>query len=212
MKKVLGVVVVLILVSSIGFGQMAFKGGVSLATFGGDDAKSAVMIPKNRNGFVAGVSYNIGLLLGLSIQPEVLYVQKGGVYENVPLSVFGIPSLGTAKMTESMNYVEVPVLVKFAPLPIPVLKPYIEAGASYAILLSSKTKIEAEGTSEEADSKDGYVKNDVSLIVGAGVDLSLGLIGLNVDVRYVMGQTKLVKDTDAKFFNRGVQATVGLAF
>lgn len=209
MKKVLGVVVVLILVSSIGFGQMAFKGGLSMAKFRGDDAAvDAPEVAKYRTGFVAGVSYNMGLLLGLSIQPEVLYVQRGAMNE---ITVTGV----SGKQTSKYDYVEIPVLVKFAPLPIPVIKPYVEAGVSYSILLGAKVVSEgiyAEVFPAELDAKEFLQKGDLSYILGAGIDLSLGLIGINVDARYVMGSKGLSKTyPDLKVYNQSIQVTAGLS-
>ncbi len=210
MKKILTIAAILVLASSVGFAQIMLKGGLNMGTIGGDDAE-AFGTPSYRTGFVAGAAFKLNLVV-LTIQPEILYVQKGNVYKDVPLALLtGLPVAGTAKLTNKADYLEIPVLLKLSPLPLPVAKPYIEAGASYAILLGAKTQVEFEGESEEEDIKDSVAKSDLSLIVGAGVDLSLGVFGLNVDVRYVHGLTKLDKEGEGKVYNRGIQATVGLA-
>ncbi len=210
MKKIFSVVVILLLASSVGLAQLTFKGGLNMGTIGGDDAE-VFGTPSYRTGFVAGAAFKLNLVV-LTIQPEILYVQKGNVYKDVPLAALtGLPIAGTAKLTNKADYLEIPVLVKLSPLPLPVVKPYVEAGASYAILLGAKMQVEYQGQSEEEDIKESVAKSDLSLIVGAGVDLSLGVFGLNVDVRYVHGLTKLDKEGEGKVYNRGIQATVGVA-
>jgi hypothetical protein len=210
MKKVLYVALILVLVSSVGFAQMAFKGGLNMAKFRGDDwSVTAPAVEKYRTGFAAGASYNIGLLLGLSIQPEVLYVQNGSVVELASSGVSG-------KATYKVDYIQIPVLVKFAPLPIPVVKPYVEAGVAYSILLSSKAAYDGffatyAGTSEE-DMKDGTATSDLSFVGGIGVDLSLGLITVGVDARYIVGTKSLDKnDSNTKQYNQSIQLTAALA-
>jgi len=200
MKKIFSVVVILLLASSVGLAQLTFKGGLNMGTIGGDDAE-VFGTPSYRTGFVAGAAFKLNLVV-LTIQPEILYVLA---------ALTGLPIAGTAKLTNKADYLEIPVLVKLSPLPLPVVKPYVEAGASYAILLGAKMQVEYQGQSEEEDIKESVAKSDLSLIVGAGVDLSLGVFGLNVDVRYVHGLTKLDKEGEGKVYNRGIQATVGVA-
>jgi hypothetical protein len=214
MKKILFVSLMVLLVVSVSFSQFGIKGGINLGNAGGDDKSMGLNMgdPKPRLGLTGGISYKIGLILGLSIQPEVMYVQKGAIYE-----VSG--SLGNSswdvKTTAKLDYIDIPVLVKFN-LPIPVLSPYIEGGVSYGILLSAKQKEEETFTnvpgytsgSSEIDRKDFTTKNDLSLIVGVGVELAM----LDINARYVMGMTKLIKDSDKKVYNRGIMLTAGIRF
>lgn len=204
MKRALSIIAILVLISSVSFAQLGIKGGLNFGTVGGDDNKdpfTGTISPVTRTGFTVGAYYNIGLVLGLSIQPGVSYTQKGAVYE--------FPAPISAKATMALDYIDIPVVVKWSPLPLPVVKPFVQAGVSYGILMSAKAKAEPGG---ETDMKDMMAKGDLSLIIGAGVDLNLFLLDFTVDARYVMGQTKLDKDGNAKVYNRGVQATVGVNF
>jgi hypothetical protein len=209
MKKILLVSLVMLLAVSVAFSQFGIKGGINLGTFGGADKSYGGVDPTNRLGIAGGISYRIGLIAGLSIQPEVMYLQKGAIYE---------PNTGdiyvTQKITFTSSYIDIPVLVKFN-LPIPVFSPYIEGGVSYGILLSAKYKDEINSndpnhpsSSDETDIKDDVTKNDLSIVVGVGFDLSI----LDIDARYMIGTTKLYKDSDAKVFNRGIILTAGLRF
>jgi len=216
MKKILIVLLVMLLAVSLAFSQFGIKGGINLGRFGGADKSldpsdfdpSLTNLPKvdptARLGLTGGISYKIGLIAGLSIQPEVLYTQKGSVYEiPLPVALGG----GSVKGTFKLDYVDIPVLVKFN-LPMPVISPYIEGGVSYSFLLSAKLKGEGPGGSNEIDMKDSMTKNDFSIIVGVGVELLI----LDVNARYVIGKTKIFKDSDAKVFNQGIMLTAGLRF
>jgi Outer membrane protein beta-barrel domain len=219
MKKVLLVSLAMFLAVSVAFSQFGIKGGINIGRFGGTDNSlnpadldpSLAGLPKvdptARVGLTGGISYKIGLIAGLSIQPEGVYVQKGSIYE-IPLSA--TVGGGSAKLTFKLDYIDVPILVKFN-LPIPMVSPYIEGGVSYGFLLSAKLKAEGPGGSSESDIKDSTPKKDFSIIVGVGVELLI----LDVNARYVLGQTKLAKDAngnDMNIYNRGIVITAGLRF
>ncbi|MGA3287289.1 MAG: porin family protein [Bacteroidota bacterium] len=220
MKKILLVSLVMLLAVSVAFSQFGIKGGINLATVGGADKKQNDIDPTNRLCFVGGISCRIGLIAGISIQPEVMYIQKGAVYE-VSQTIGGYT--GTGKLTFKGDYIDIPLLLKFN-LPIPVFSPYIEGGVSYGILLSAKQKEEQSSnypgdvsTSNETDIKDQMTKNDISWIVGVGFDLSI----LEIDARYVVGMKRLRKDIPetttidenaTMIYNRGIILTVGLRF
>jgi hypothetical protein len=234
MKKSLLILLVMLLAVSMTYSQFGIKGGIILAKTGGDDSKQVlnlgdyeptlagipplVIEPKNKFGFVTGISYKIDLILGLSIQPEVLYIQKGAIYEPSTISLASIyPGASVdGKLTMKLDYIDIPILVKYS-LPIPVISPYIVGGVSYGILVSAKTKFEAtvngapgvtQPPSEETNIKDQMNKSDLSLQVGVGVEL----IMIEVDARYVIGLSKLDKDGKAKVYNRGIVLTAGLRF
>lgn len=213
MKKALLLTLMTLLAVSVSLAQFGIKGGINIGTFGGADKAldpgafdpSLSGLPKleptARVGFTAGVLYKVGLIAGLSIQPEVLYTQKGAVYETT------IPGIGTAKGTFKVDYIDVPVFVKFS-LPIPLVSPYVEAGVSYSFLMSAKLKGESPAGSQEMDIKDGTTKNDLSFRLGVGVELLI----LDINAQYVIGNTKLYKDIDWKIYNRGIVLTVGIKF
>jgi hypothetical protein len=234
MKKILLTSLVMLLTVSMAYSQFGIKGGISLAKIGGDDSKQTfnlgdydptlagippiVIEPKTKVGFVAGISYKINLILGLAIQPEVLYIQKGAIYESSTISLASIyPGASIdGKVTIKLDYIDIPILVKYS-LPIPVISPYIEGGVSYGILVSAKFKEEAtingvpgvtQPPSQENDIKDQMKKSDLSIQLGVGVEFTI----LEVDARYVMGLSKLDKDGNAKAYNRGIVLTSGLRF
>lgn len=230
MKRILLVSLVMLLTVSVAFSQFGIKGGINLATFRGDDkAINPGMFdpslsglpnlePKTRVGIVGGISYRINLLAGLSIQPEVLYVQKGAKYE-LSQTIGGYTGTGTVTMKG--DYLDIPLLLKFN-LPIPQFSPYIEGGVSYGILLGAKAKMEmssnapgAQSTSDEEDIKDQLKPGELSVLVGVGFDITV----LELNARFVMGMNRLMKDQDStptydensvKIYNSGIIITAGI--
>ena len=211
MKKILIVSLMMLLTATIAFSQFGINGGINLGTVGGDDKTLNGIDPTTKVGFAGGISYRIGLIAGLAIQPEAMYIQKGAIYQaNLSYGSYS----ESDKLTLTSAYIDIPVLVKYN-LPVPLFSPYIEGGVSYGILLSAKQKEDVTSnepgftsSSTETDVKDQATKNDFSIIVGVGVEFLI----FDVDARYVMGQTKLEKNSDAKVYNRGFIFTAGLRF
>jgi len=222
MKKMLIVSLMMILVLSLSPAQFGIKGGINLGTAGGDDkAINPGMFnpllsgfpsiqPTTRTGLTGGISYKVGLILGLSIQPEVLYTQKGAIYE---MSYTGVSGKGTFKF----DYIDIPIVVRYAPLPIPFVSPYLEAGVVYSTLLAAKFKAEDPTESTETDIKDHLTKSDFSILLGVGVEVFM----LDINARYVIGQTKMFNEddpttpfneSDLKMYNRAFVITAGLRF
>ena len=207
MKNGFCVAMFILLVSTVAFGQLGIgiskgiKGGLNFATFGGSDAQSGVT---SNTGLAAGVFAEISLPGPISIQPEVLYSVKG-----YKLDVPGISST-----TGTYSYIDIPVLVKFYLLPLPVFKPFFFAGPSFGFLMSAKEKKDNTflGTSSEADVKYNTTGTDIGLVIGVGAKLSLIVIDLTVDARYNMGLSTLDKSGNAKVYNRVVAVYVGIAF
>ena len=153
------------------------KVGVNLATASGSDATPPAGVTKSmRVGLALGGFVGIGAG-PLTIQPEVLYSMKGVVYK---ATFFGI----TGTSTEQLNYLDIPILVKYDLAPAPT-KISIYAGPSLGILLSANEKFEVTGLgSTTADIKDSVNSTDIGIVVGAGVGLAGGI---SIDARYQVG-------------------------
>ncbi|WP_158022749.1 porin family protein [Hymenobacter coccineus] len=77
------------------------KGGYNLATFSGTDSKGS----EYKSGFSAGLYSNFGISDNISIQPEVLFSQKGASIDNFQ----GLP---TTRFKSTLSYIDVPVLLR----------------------------------------------------------------------------------------------------
>jgi hypothetical protein len=197
MKRIISVLALGVLLAAYSFAQvgLGIKGGLNLANVGGTDAPPGA---KTLTGFAAGGYLEISLPLLFTIQPEILYSQKGTTYDE---SMFGTNFTVTAKL----NYLEIPVLVKYS-FPVPVVKPSLYVGPAMGILLSAKAKVEAAGQSQEEDIKDQTTSTDWGLVVGASANIAI----ITVDVRYTLGLTSLDKNSTTKGYNRVFGIMVGI--
>ncbi len=136
------------------------KAGLSFATL-----SNASPDWKTRTGFAGGVA--LGLMPGpVSLQPEVLYVQKG-------VAANGAPSNTAPRLA----YLDVPVLLKVQ-LPTPGIAPFADAGPVVSFRLSC--------TAGDADCRDTFKSTDWGVALGGGVRLG-GATGLTIEGRYTWG-------------------------
>ena len=178
------------------------KVGVSIANVafstGGEDNKSKI-------GFQLGGALEIGVNDMFSIQPELLFIQKGVRSE---VSFLGT----TVKSSVTLNYLEIPVLAKVQ-FGSENLKFHVNAGPSLGIAVSGTSKVEAGGQSEsdpvEFGSDPGQTKRtDFGLQFGGGITFS----NFVIDLRYGLGLSNIANvpsgsNDSAK--NRAIGITVG---
>jgi len=179
------------------------KAGVSLAsTASKTDGESEDI--KMKTGFTFGVAAPISISEQFSVQPELLYVQKGG-----KLKSDGVTASAT------FNYLEIPVMARahFGGF-------YLGAGPYLGIALSGKGKIDDGSTSVEFDvnigtdpEEDGLKPTDFGLCFGLGYGLEIGSGKLVFDARYGLGLSNIRTGGDSNNFdkNRNIALTVGYA-
>ncbi len=201
MKKILTTLISFVLFASVGFAQLGIsngiKGGLNLATFGGSDVDPDV---KATTQFAMGGYLELRLPIGISIQPEVLYSVKGSKFVQ---SIVGV----TYTNTQTITYVDIPVLLKYH-LPVPILRPSIFVGPSFAVLVAANMHSEGAGSSSDTNNKDTFPTSDAGVVIGAGLTLPILLLDLNLDVRYDYGLSSLDKNGKANVYNRVVSILV----
>lgn len=177
------------------------KGGFISSEIDADD----LLDSDSRTGFGAGAFLQVMVGSNVSVQPEALYLSKGGsgAVEGADLEV-------------TTDYLQVPVLVQFhLPTPGPV-SPRLFAGPSVAFEIGcdadvSSGSIVFEGSCEDAglDTKSA----DFGVVFGAGADISTGGLILTVDGRYDLGVTNILDDsTDDDAKNRAWEFFAGVGF
>ncbi len=134
----------------------------------------------SRTGFIGGGFLTYSLNRQFAVQPEILYVNKGA-----EKGVF----LFTAYW--DIDYLEIPVLLKFDLMPEGSVHPNLFAGPALDILLSSKIGV----LNYSYDVSDGMKTVDFSLVFGGGIDYKHFVF----DLRYALG---LVNTIDAAKVNR----------
>lgn len=146
-----------------------------------------------RFGYVGGLAANFPLDPDrfLSIQPELLYIQKGSKLSQIPV-------YNTQEFI--LNYLETPILVKISFNSQP-LKAYVNAGPSVAYTLDGINKKGENNLDIKFGNEEGTdFKNriDLGLQFGGGVGLQVGLGEIQLDIRYGLGLSNLYlndKDT-----------------
>lgn len=178
MKKILIVFVFALFVSLQSNAQAGFrlglKGGLNFASLDSDaDVNS-------RTGFHAGAFATIKLAK-FAIQPEIIYSSQGANFE--------VPSFDDIE--SNFNYLNIPIMLKL--YLIGGLN--LQVGPQFGFLLNAESDdnvledIIGDATGGEvSDLKDAYKGSDVSLGIGAGIDLPFGL---TADARYNLGLSEI---------------------
>ncbi|MGK0384013.1 MAG: hypothetical protein ACJAVL_000749 [Bacteroidia bacterium] len=190
------------------------KGGGTLNTVSG---KADVGMEKEMTfGYGFGALVNVGLSNVFSLQPEVLYLQKGG---RVASEISDDYTQVTA------NYLEVPILAK-AQFGGEKFKGYAVIGpyASYWMGGKTKTNILGNESNESIDfdtdiDDDGYKQNriDIGVTGGLGMQYAIGRGNIFLDARYGFGLSdrnkfKTNPEDYKKQSNRSAQLSLGYAF
>jgi hypothetical protein len=216
----LGIGVALVLGTASGVSAqdmtLGLKGGVAVADLSIDEPGFPSPDLNTRSGLALGAFLDIGLGGVFSVQPEVLYVQKGTKYIDVEDDV---------DVTIKLTYIEVPVLLKanLAPEAMGV-KPSLYAGPVF----SFESKCEIDGTDgtvavtvdcNQADLFDGMEVETKSMdfggVIGGGIEIPFGSAVVVGDARYTLGFTN-INDTPmamgVKIKNRTWAFLVGMGW
>jgi hypothetical protein len=174
------------LLASPGFSgiKLGVKGGFSLAdlTFKPELTDSPLT---SKAGAVGGISLNVGIASFFSLQPEVLYVQKGTKGSD---TVEGVEITGKYEL----DYVEVPLLLNFSfAKEGSSFVPSIFAGPYAGFNARAKIKVTEDGESYSEDFKDSVKDTEFGLTFGIGLGKKIGHGKIVLDVRYDLGLTNI---------------------
>ncbi|MBN2227025.1 MAG: PorT family protein [candidate division Zixibacteria bacterium] len=149
------------------------KGGMIASSISSDITNA-----ETKRGLIIGgfVEIRMG---ALSLQPELMYVSRG--YE---LKQAALPKVGDIKEVE-INYVELPILVKYAPVSTQLVRPHLFAGPAIAVEIGATSYT----YTSEAEVSDLVHNVEVNGVIGVGVDIALGTGNIVFDFRYMHGLT-----------------------
>ena len=188
--------------------------GVNYSTVNQDPESSDVSFGY-KAGFVGGVFLGVQVNDWFSIEPEVLFSQKGA-------KVNGKGNNSSLEGSVRINYIEVPVLAKFwFPVSDPGVKPFIFAGpeVEFKVSCTAEGAILAVTGSTDCDKTDNEINlksTDFGVTGGAGVNFRAGGQDVRLDARYTFGLTD-INDSSAstdqrEIKNRAFAVTVGLGW
>ena len=189
MKKLMLLTAAGLLASSAHAQSLKFglKAGANLSNLAGNLTNQDLY--KNRWGFQGGVMLNIGLIDKdfFSIQPEVLYSQKGFRYADQVIA--GLRNTGSVRY----DYLDVPVLLKIKAQGV-----FFEAGPQYSYLMNVSTDRQQTlngtviGTAGTGTSNLDHVnRNELGYAAGLGFQANQGFL---IGVRYNGALTDFAKD------------------
>ena len=167
--------------------RFGVKAGANLSNLSGDLVNQDQY--NNRWGFQGGVMVNFGLGDIVSIQPEVLYSQKGFKYAD--------QQFGNVRNTGSVryNYIDVPVLVRVRAAGI-----FFEVGPQYSYLMNVSTdRTQTIGSTVVGNigsgttNLDNVQRNELGYVGGLGYQASNGVM---LGVRYSGAFTDFAKNNN----------------
>ena len=215
---------------------LGLVGAMGVAT--AQESKTKVEIGAKAGMNVANVNYDvdygmpdteekIGLSLGAyaeiqlsdrwSVQPEILYSEQGfkqsGYLEgDFPYGDSELPFEGNVEITEKINYLKVPVMMKY--YTGEGRKFFLEAGPELGINISSKAKTELDGYSNSTRIKGSNTTDIKDYIEGVDFALNFGLgykfnDKFNIGIRWGFGLIDFDKSEDEQ---RNYVGTIGVGY
>lgn len=197
--------------ADISFG---FKAGVNISSAANTPDYWEESID-SKAGITAGAFLNFALSKNFSLQPELLYTQKG----------FG----GTlvediVELELSLGYFELPLLAKYAFSAGKKFRPVLFAGPSFAYCSSSTLTVSTWIFSGDVDISSVTHTTDFGMVLGTGFDYETSGGTIIFDMRFtydftkvlvsgdfeINGETETIEEDD--FTNYGISLMVGLAF
>lgn len=182
--------------------KFGIKGGINLSNLYVDDVKDENM----KVGLNAGFFAKLPLTRGFSIQPELLYSNKGAkeTYDNI---------LGKGEYRFNLDYIELPVLAV-----INVGKNFNIHGGGYVSYLAAVNIKDLDNDGTITNVKDLNAENfnriDYGLAGGFGVDIQNFTIGAryNYGLREIGKSGSLSGDLTKNSKNSAINVYLGLAF
>jgi len=182
--------------------KFGIKGGVNLTNLYVDNVKDENM----KVGFNAGFFAKVPLSRVVSIQPELLYSQKGAklTYDNI---------FGSGEYRFNLNYVEVPVSVVFNVAKN--LNLHVGGYASYLANANVKQVKDNGDNNTIADlNEDDFHRFDYGLLGGVGVDVDHFTIGAryNYGLHEIGKSGSLSGNATSNSKNSAINVFIGFGF
>jgi len=182
MKKTTFIALALLLIAGVTNAQtrLGIKAGANISSLS-TDASSIIDQVKGSTNYQFGVVLQTHVL-GLILQPEVLYSVKGGQFNNSIVSDL----FSESDMKWKSQNIEVPLNIQLG-FGLPFARAFIQGGP----YVSFMTGALINGSSKQYEDVKDYVNNfDYGVGAGAGVEL----MGIQLSFKYDWGLSKLGKE------------------
>lgn len=189
------------------------KAGIINATWKGEaketftsviDQTNGIVEPRKRTGFYIGAGADIPLGEMVSIEPGLVYTQRGyGLKGNLTINKLKIEAIN-ARATSQMHYIDLPVLIKVKPAG--GLTIFAGPQISYLVKNNLQADVAVLGFSlinTDLDITNQFNKFDVGITGGIGYEFEGGF---GIAASYEKGFNRLDKNQNFKVFNEGIKA------
>jgi hypothetical protein len=184
--------------------DLGVKGGISMAKVKFSDGPEGGF--DNLNKPVFGVFFSLNLNEFFSIQPEVLFLQQGGVYEDDSKEI-------SYKYELAMTYIHIPVLAKVKLVKEGTVRPILFAGPAVGFLTKAVERYYEDGALEgEEDVKEYLKSTNFSAVFGGGVEIVLDKLLLVLDVRYDLGLASVNAEGSDSIKTNALMFMAGIGF
>lgn len=152
---------------------------------------------------VLGAYVEVPVIPQLSLLGQLSYAAYNGSY-----SVVAVGQTFNVKLESS--YFDILAGVRGRPLEVPIVTPFIEAGANLGIRLSSDVEVtQSNGTKIQSGSTTAVSSTNFAMFVGVGGELTVLPIPVSVGFRYLHGLTDITKTTGEEWKTRAFQIYAG---
>lgn len=195
------------------------KAGVIQSTWKGEarqsfdqlvDQTDGYITTRNRTAFYVGVGIELPISDIVSIEPSLLYTQRGyGIKGNLTINDMKIEALN-ARATSQMHYIDLPVLLKVKPAA--GLQLFAGPQVSYLVKNNLRADVAVLGFSlinSDLDITDQFNRWDVGVTGGVGYEFANGI---GISAAYERGFQRLDKNQNFKAFNEGYKAGLTYRF
>ncbi len=169
--------------------------------------------------YSAGIQYEKYMSRQLAVVTGVSYASRGfGARENFAINAFGLDIPLGASLETRLNYVEVPLMLKYD-LTDGGVQPYVMAGVSAGYALNGKitSRIDALISWRLPDipinlQNDMYNRWDVAGLAGAGVSIPVnefGALQFQAQYRHSLNDMFLDNITNIRIKSHGISAGIG---
>jgi hypothetical protein len=145
-----------------------------------------------RLGFAGGMFVTLDLLPGLSIQPEVIFTQKGAAAEDADVD-----------WTLRLDYIDIPVLARLD-VGAAGVRAYLFGGPSFNVNIRARTTVDGD----DEDIGDDVEKREIAVVAGLGLQVGKFL----VEGRWTEGVKNISKDPEEDLRTRSFAIMAGLRF
>lgn len=190
--------------------------GLTAATFSGESS----VVFKNKFGWGGGLGIGYDFGNGIIIQPEILYIVKGGNATTDGANLARIlgddPQPGSedieVSLSWSLTYLEFPLLVIYRFETESYFHPRLFAGPSVSSKMDANLCYRGGSLDIEFCNTDDSIQEiDYGFVIGGGLEIDVGFERFTIGTRLTVGRSN-IRSNDPPIRNRSLYIFTGLVF